>query len=63
MRCTSASSLVDAVTAAERTVIDSYGFIPLFYRTSYLVADKNDEEISYDPFSGAVDFRLAKNYD
>lgn len=62
LRCTTATELVDKVTAAESGIIGGYGFIPLFYRTSYLVAQKDNEEIVYDPFSGAVDFRLAKNY-
>ncbi|MBQ9898072.1 MAG: peptide ABC transporter substrate-binding protein [Ruminococcus sp.] len=62
MKCTTASGLVDTVTAAEQSIIGGYGFIPLFYRTSYLVAQKDNEEIYYDPFSGAVDFRSAKNY-
>jgi oligopeptide transport system substrate-binding protein len=62
MKCTTASGLVDTVTAAEQSIIGGYGFIPLFYRTSYLVAQKGNEEIYYDPFSGAVDFRSAKNY-
>ena len=28
----------------------------------YIVMDKDNEDIFYDPFSGAVDYRLAKNY-
>lgn len=62
MRCTTVADTVEAVTAAERGIIDGFGFVPVFYKNSYLVADKDNEDIIYDPFSGAVDYRLAKNY-
>jgi len=58
-----ASELVESYTAAEKKLIDTCGFVPLFYKNSYLIADRDNEDIIYDPFSGAVDYRLALNFD
>ena len=58
-----ASELVESYTAAEKELIDTCGFVPLFYKNSYLIADRDNEDIIYDPFSGAVDYRLALNFD
>lgn len=57
-----ASELVDRYTAAEKSIIGGCGFVPLFYKNEYLIADSDNEDISYDPFTGAVDYRLAQNY-
>ena len=54
---------MEAYKSAEQAIIDTHGFIPLFYKKSYLIAKKDNEKIVYDPFTGAVDFRLALNYD
>ncbi len=62
MRCSSVPETVEKLSAAERDILGNYGFIPVFYKNSYLVMDKDNEDIFYDPFSGAVDYRLAKNY-
>lgn len=61
--CGDVSTLVEAYTNAEKRIIDTCGFVPLFYKNSYLIAKKDNEQIYYDPFTGAVDFRLALNYD
>lgn len=55
--------LVESCTAAERGILSSFGFIPLFYKSTYFVTDKDNEDIFFDPFTEAADFRLAKNYD
>lgn len=55
--------LVENCTAAERDILSSFGFIPLFYKSTYFVADIDNEDIFFDPFTDAADFRLAKNYD
>lgn len=60
--CTDTNALVEAYTAAERGIIEKYGFVPVFYKKSYLIASKDNEQICYDPFTEAVDFRLALNY-
>ena len=59
---TSVSEMVEHCLGAERDILSSCGFIPVFYKNTYLVADKDNEDIIYDPFSGAVDYRTARNY-
>ncbi|MBP5362323.1 MAG: peptide ABC transporter substrate-binding protein [Ruminococcus sp.] len=61
-KCSDTNALVEAYTSAERGIIERYGFIPVFYKKSYLIANKDNEQIYYDPFTEAVDFRLALNY-
>lgn len=61
-RCTDVSELVDCYCNQESTILDGYGFIPLFYKNSYLVMNRDNEDIIYDAFTGAVDFRIAQNY-
>lgn len=62
LRCPTPAELVDAYSSAERGILGQFGFIPVAYKKSYLIAAPDNEEISFDPFSGAVDYRLAKNY-
>ncbi|MDE6784099.1 MAG: peptide ABC transporter substrate-binding protein [Ruminococcus sp.] len=59
----SPDELIEAYTEIEKYIIGTYRFVPLFYKNSYLISDKDNEFIEYDPFSGAVDYRLAQNYD
>lgn len=61
-KCADTNELVEAYTSAEREIIGNYGFVPLLYKNSYLIASKDNEQIQYDPFTEAVDFRLALNY-
>lgn len=63
MSCSSVNELIESYTSAENQIIDSCWFIPLFYKNSYFIAYKENEQIFYDPFTGAVDYRLALNYD
>ena len=62
MACPDPSGLVEAYTAAEKSLLDQFTFIPLFYKNSYLIADKDNEQILYDPFTGAINYRSALNY-
>ena len=57
------ADLVEDCTAAENAILDHCGFIPVYYKNIYLIADSANEGIVYDPFTGATDFRLALNYD
>ncbi len=59
----SPDELIEAYTEIEKYVVGTYRFVPLFYKNLYLISDKDNEFIEYDPFSGAVDYRLAQNYD
>lgn len=61
-RCSGISELVDCYCTEESKLLDSYGFIPLFYKNSYLIMQNDNEDILYDPFTEAVDFKYAKNY-
>lgn len=63
MSSNSVEEVIELYTSAEKTITDSGMFVPLFYKNSYLIADKNNENIIYDPFAEAVDYRLALNYD
>ena len=62
MKSSSVTELVNSYTDAEKGILDRFGFVPLFYKNSYLIASKDNEQIQYDPFTEAVDFRLALNY-
>lgn len=62
LRCPTPAELVEAYSSAERGILGQFGFIPIAYKKSYLIVAPDNEEISFDPFSGAVDYRLAKNY-
>ena len=62
MKCPSADGLVNSYSSAEKEILGQYGFIPLFYKNSYLVANDDNEDIIYDPFTGSIDYRIAKNY-
>lgn len=61
-RCADVSELVDCYCNQESRILDEYCFIPLFYKNSYFVTNDDNEDIIYDAFTGAVDFRTAKNY-
>ncbi len=61
-KCSDVSELVDCYCKQESRILDGYGFIPLFYKNSYLVMNSDNEDIIYDAFTGAVDYRIAKNY-
>lgn len=61
--CADVSELVDCYCTQESKILDSYVFIPLFYKNSYLIMNDDNEDIIYDPFTESIDFRIAKNYD
>ena len=56
------SEELEKCMAAEREILEKCGFIPIFYKNSYIVSHSDNEDIFYDPFTGAVDYRSAKNY-
>ncbi|MBR2284470.1 MAG: peptide ABC transporter substrate-binding protein [Ruminococcus sp.] len=61
-KCSSAEELVEKYTAAEKIVLETQEFIPLFYKNRYLIMDNDNEGIGFDPFTGAADYRLALNF-
>lgn len=62
LKSSSVTELVNSYTAAEKGILDKFGFVPLFYKSTYLVAKDTNEDIIYDPFTGSIDYRIAKNY-
>lgn len=62
MACPDPAELVETYTTAERELLAQYTFIPLFYKNTYLIADRDNEQILFDPFTGAIDYRQALNY-
>lgn len=47
---------------AEEIIEADHIFLPLFYKNKYLICSTKNRDISYDPYSGVVDFRRAKYY-
>lgn len=60
--CPEAAELVDRLSDAEKTILDEYLFIPVFYKNYYLIAERGNEDILLDPFGQSLDFREAKNF-
>ena len=61
-KCTSINDLVEKYQTAEKLILDELVFVPVFYKNSYLITGVDNEDIIYDAFTGAVDYRTAKNY-
>lgn len=61
--CETADELISAYSSAEKFIVDGGWFVPLFYKNSYLISNKDNEDIIFDPFTEAIDYRLAQNYD
>lgn len=47
---------------AEEIIESDNVFLPAFYKNRYLIHSIRNRDISYDPYSGIVDFRRAKYY-
>lgn len=62
MSCSTFDELAERYSGAESVLLDRLEFIPLFYRSRWLVCDSDNENISFDPFTGAIDYRCALNY-
>lgn len=61
--CGSSTDLINKFSQAEQKILNEFKFIPLFYKNTYLISTAENQDIIYDSFSGAVDFRTAKYYD
>lgn len=57
------TELSERLSRTEMHVLEEFTFIPIFYKNYYLITDNTNEDIAFDAFSGAVDFRIAKNFD
>ncbi len=62
LTCADEKALEDTYYAAETLILDRLEFIPLFYRKRYLIYDTDNEDIFFDPFTGAIDYRRALNF-
>ncbi|EWM54708.1 hypothetical protein RF007C_02195 [Ruminococcus flavefaciens 007c] len=62
IKCPTVNELVNSYTAAEKLILEKNGFIPVFYKSSYLIAKDDNDDIIYDPFTGSIDYRIARNY-
>ena len=63
---TSAREPADTVAlcgSTEEMILASGCFVPLFYKNSYLLCTENNQDVVFDPFSGAVSFREAKHFE
>ncbi len=64
-KLTTAKQLSDVIALygeAEQAIIDSYDFIPLYYKNTYLVCTAGNTDIGLDAFSDVVYFRDAKHF-
>ncbi|MBQ8781022.1 MAG: peptide ABC transporter substrate-binding protein [Oscillospiraceae bacterium] len=62
-RADTLSKAVELYTKAEKQVINSAVYIPLFYGKEYFVYTSNAQDLTYHPFSQEVDFRYSKYFD
>ncbi|MDD7185522.1 MAG: peptide ABC transporter substrate-binding protein [Ruminococcus sp.] len=58
-----AQDYVSAFSDIERDILNQYCYIPVFYKNTYLVMKSENTDILYEPFSQAVNFQYAKNFD
>lgn len=58
-----AQDYVIAFSDIEREILNQYCYIPVFYKNTYLVMKSENTDILYEPFSQAVNFQYAKNFD
>lgn len=54
--------LSEICVQAEQLIADKYIFLPVFHKNQYLIHSSSNRDISYDPYSGVIDFRRAKYY-
>lgn len=62
-RAESLNEAVEIYTQAERQIIDSAVYIPLFYGNKYFVCPEKSYDICFDPLTGEINFRYAKMFD
>jgi len=61
-RIDNSSEYVERFSSIEKQILDENCFIPIFYKNTYLVIKKENEDVVYDAFSGAVNYQNAKHY-
>lgn len=58
-----ASDYVEKFSSIEQDILNQYCFIPIFYKNTYVIMKEENKDILYEPFSQAVIFQYAKNFD
>jgi oligopeptide transport system substrate-binding protein len=53
----------DLCQQAEQLILQDYLFLPVFYKSQYLIYSTQNQDLAYDPYSGEINFRTAKYYD
>lgn len=54
---------VDICGRAEQAALETYCFVPLFYKRQYLVYTADNTDVHGDLFGGIIDFRDAKHFE
>lgn len=57
------SDYVKSFKDIEQKILNECCFVPVFYKNTYLVMKKENEDILYDAFSKSVNYQYAKHYD
>lgn len=57
------SENTDALLEAEKLILDTFDFIPVFYKSEYLIMGSGNDDVYYDPFTKQLDFRHAKYFE
>lgn len=60
---TKLSDSLSVYQEAEALLLDSWDFIPLFYKAEYLIYRPSNTDLRFDPYTNAVLFRYAKHFD
>ena len=56
------SDSIELYGEAEKLFLEKCCFIPLLYKNTYMVMTAGNEDVRYDPFTGAVALREAKHF-
>lgn len=61
--CTSIEELRQQCAETEQAILADGWFLPIFYKNQYCITRTNNQDIQYDPFSGAMNLRNAKHFE
>ncbi len=62
-RCENNTQLQEKCENIEQVILDEAYFLPIFYKNSYCITKSENQDIAYNPFSGALNFRNAKHFE
>lgn len=61
--CATEEALLEQCASIEQMILDDAWFLPIFYKNQYCITSSENEDVFYDPFSGALRFRNAKHFE